>query len=105
MKQLTVDVLTSILVLVNFFTGILSFVPIFFFPNPLNAVLPIDAWIVSIGLMVLASVMDVMVSRSRLASIIIICVFGLAYWMVTPNVLLLAVFVGVIAFGQIVLKE
>jgi hypothetical protein len=107
MKQLTVDVLTCGLVLLNSFTNILGFVPEFSFPNFIVALipLPIPTLFLAIGLMVVGVVLDVAMQRSRMGSIAVIGVFGFAFWALTPNILLVAVFVGAIAFGQFVLKE
>ena len=107
MKQLTVDILTSLLVIVNLFTGILSFVPAIFFPNFLITLipLPISPLIISIILMAIGCLLDVIFQKSIMQSIIITALFAFAYWIITPNILLLAVFAGAIAFGQIILKE
>ena len=105
MKQLSVNVLTSILVIVNALANILGFVPVVFFPNPINSFLPFTPFLVSVGLMIVASLLDVIIYQFRIGSLIIILLFGFAYWIITPNILLLALFTGVIAFGQIVLKE
>jgi hypothetical protein len=107
MKQLTVDVLTSVLVLVNVFTGILDFLPAIIFVNPLLTLipLPISPLILAVILMVAGVVLDVSTRRSRYGSLLVIAVFTLAYWTVTPNLIQLALFVGVIVFGQFALKE
>ena len=105
MKQLTVDILTSALVLINLYTGILSFVPDIYFSNFLVVLIPIPPLITALGLMILGCLLDVLTHKSRAGSLLIIGIFGFAFWALTPNLLLLAVFLGVIAFGQFVLKE
>ncbi|MBR9678799.1 MAG: hypothetical protein GON13_00845 [Nanoarchaeota archaeon] len=107
MKQLTIDVLTSLLVITNFFTGILNFVPEILIPNFVISIipLPISPLITAIILMIIGSLLDVIFQKSITQSIIITAIFAFAYWIITPNVLLLAVFAGVIAFAQVMLKE
>ena len=71
MKQLTVDVLTSLLVILNYFIPILSFVP-----SPISISnfiielipLPIPSLIIAIILMAIGSFLDVIFQKSIMQS-------------------------------------
>src|SRR3989304_10400151 len=105
-KQAIVDIFTSILALVNYFTGILSFVPVVFFPNFIISMmtLPVQPVVIAVFLMIGGVLLDVLVHRSKMGYFLVVPVHAFAYWILTPNVLLVALFTGVILFGQLVLK-
>lgn len=107
MKQVTIGIFTSVLVLANYVTGLMNFLPAITYSFPLMSLMPsgISPVIISAGLMILGVVLDMMIHRSKKGSALVIVILGIAYWMVTPNLLLLALFTGIIVFGQLAMKE
>ena len=105
MKQGTIDIFTSLLVIANHYLNLLHFVPVMLFDVNQLITLPLPPIFLAVILMVIGLFADIILQKSKFGFLTIGTIHFIAYALITPNLVLVALFTGVILFGQLFLKE